>query len=226
MSQIILFNKPFQVMCQFSDCDDRTTLKHYLHDVPGFYPAGRLDYDSEGLLLLTNDGQLQHRIADPRHKLPKTYWVQVEGLPSEEALQQLRDGILLNDGPTQPATVLRIEPPAGLWPRNPPIRERRNIPTQWLEITISEGRNRQVRRMTAAAGHPTLRLIRARIGDWGLDGLEPGRHRQLEVNLPSVTTSPMNLEGGRPRHTRAASSPGNNRAKPPARRSGKPRRSR
>ncbi len=200
MSQIILFNKPFQVMCQFSDSDGRTTLKQYLQDKPGFYPAGRLDYDSEGLLLLTNDGQLQHRIADPRHKLPKTYWVQVENLPSEESLQQLRDGILLNDGPTLPANVSRMEPPPGLWPRTPPIRERRNIPTQWLEITIREGRNRQVRRMTAAAGHPTLRLIRARIGEWSLEGLQPGDHRELEVEAPSP--------GSRPRQSRNPSPAG------------------
>ncbi|MYM62217.1 pseudouridine synthase [Pseudomaricurvus sp. HS19] len=210
MSQIILFNKPFQVMCQFSDSDGRTTLKQYLHDMPGFYPAGRLDYDSEGLLLLTNDGQLQHRIADPRHKLPKTYWVQVENLPSDQALQQLRDGILLKDGPTLPARVRRMEPPPCLWQRDPPIRERRNIPTQWLEITIREGRNRQVRRMTAAAGHPTLRLIRASIGEWSLEQLQPGEHRQLEVSLPAGSTADKPA-GKRP---------------PPGNRSGSTRRSR
>lgn len=179
MSRLILFNKPFQVLCQFRDKDGRPVLADYI-PVPGVYPAGRLDHDSEGLLLLTADGELQARIADPRWKLPKTYWVQVEGNVDDTALNALRQGVVLNDGPTLPAEAERLEEP-GLWPRNPPIRYRANIPTSWIALTIREGRNRQVRRMTAAVGHPTLRLIRVAIGPWRVEGLAPGEWREVEV---------------------------------------------
>ena len=176
MGRILLFNKPFGVICQFSRGGLHPTLADYI-PLPGFYPAGRLDTDSEGLLVLTDDGQLQHRITDPRHKLPKTYWVQVEGVADEAALEQLRRGMKLSDFTTQPAEARVIDEPSGLWPRNPPIRSRKIIPTSWLELTIREGKNRQVRRMTAALGFPTLRLIRYRIGEWTLSGLEPGKWR-------------------------------------------------
>jgi 23S rRNA pseudouridine2457 synthase len=170
---LIAFNKPFNVLCQFTDSAGRRTLADYV-TVKDVYPAGRLDYDSEGLLLLTDDGALQKRIADPRHQLEKTYLAQVEGIPDEKALAALRRGVKLKDGPTAPAGVERVEEPGWLWSRDPPIRFRRDIPTAWIEITLTEGRNRQVRRMTAAAGHPTLRLVRVRIGDWPLDELRPG----------------------------------------------------
>ena len=173
MSRILLFNKPYGVICQFSRDGMHPTLADYIA-LPDFYPAGRLDTDSEGLVLLTDDGQWQHVITDPKHKLAKTYWVQVEGVPDEVALDQLRKGINLKDFVTLPAKVQRMDEPAGLWPRNPPIRERKNIPASWLQLTIHEGKNRQVRRMTAAVGLPTLRLIRYRIGEWTLDGLAPG----------------------------------------------------
>lgn len=172
---LLLFNKPFNVLSQFTDDAQRSTLRAFI-DVPGIYPAGRLDYDSEGLLLLTDDGRLQHRIANPRHKLPKTYWVQVEGNIDDAALRKLRKGVLLNDGMTRPAEARALAPPA-LWPRNPPIRVRKSIPDSWLELTIHEGRNRQVRRMTAAVGFPTLRLVRVRIGEWELGELQPGESR-------------------------------------------------
>lgn len=179
---LILFNKPYDVLCQFTDertGPPRPTLAAFI-DRPGVYPAGRLDLDSEGLLLLTDDGRLQAQIADPRFKTPKTYLVQVEGDPDEAALEALRRGVRLKDGPTLPAQVERIDDPA-LWPRNPPVRFRKNVPDCWLRMTIREGRNRQVRRMTAAVGHPTLRLVRWRIGDWTLDGLGPGQWRADET---------------------------------------------
>ena len=169
------------MLTQFADADGRATLKDYVQ-VPGVYPAGRLDRDSEGLLLLTNDGRLQARIADPRHKLAKTYWVQVEGEVGEAQLARLRAGVELNDGPTLPAEARQIAEPA-LWPRNPPVRFRKSVPTGWLELTIREGRNRQVRRMTAAVGLPTLRLVRVRIGPWSLDGLAPGEWKEVPARL-------------------------------------------
>jgi 23S rRNA pseudouridine2457 synthase len=173
--RLILFNKPYGVLPQFTDTAGRETLAAYV-PVRGVYPAGRLDRDSEGLLLLTDDGRLQHRLSDPRHKLPKTYWVQVEGEPDEAALEKLRRGIMLDERRTLPATARRIGEPA-LWPRNPPIRFRKNVPTSWLEIVLTEGRNRQVRRMTAAVGYPTLRLVRYAIGPHTLTGLAPGEWR-------------------------------------------------
>lgn len=178
MERLILFNKPFQVMCQFTDEARRATLADFIN-VPDVYPAGRLDYDSEGLLLLTNAGWLQHRIADPRHKLPKTYLVQVERIPDAQAIRQLAKGVMLSDGMTRPAKVEWIDEPK-VWPRVPPIRARKNVPTAWLRVTITEGRNRQMRRMTAAVGHPTLRLIRERIGQWELGTLAPGEWKEVK----------------------------------------------
>ena len=174
MGSILLFNKPYGVICQFSRDGLHPTLADYI-PVPDFYPAGRLDTDSEGLLVLTDDGVMQHRITDPKHKLPKTYWVQVEGVVTEGALARLRAGVQLNDGMTLPAEAQCIAEPGQLWPRDPPIRERKAIPANWISLTIREGKNRQVRRMTAAVGLPTLRLIRYRIGDWSLDALAPGQ---------------------------------------------------
>ncbi|KQM87274.1 pseudouridine synthase [Sphingomonas sp. Leaf23] len=180
MARLILLNKPYGVLSQFTDRGTegaRATLSDHVA-VPGVYPAGRLDRDSEGLLLLTDDGALQARIADPRFKLPKTYWVQVEGAPDEGALNRLRQGVVLNDGPTRPAEVAAIDPPE-LWERVPPVRFRKSVPDHWLSITIREGRNRQVRRMTAAVGLPTLRLVRWRVGAWSVEGLAPGAWREV-----------------------------------------------
>jgi 23S rRNA pseudouridine2457 synthase len=177
MAQIVLFNKPYNVLCQFTDALDRITLADYI-PIKGVYPAGRLDRDSEGLVILTDDGGLQHRIADPRHKLKKSYWVQLEGEPDHDTLVRLRKGVLLKVGMTAPAEAdLIAEPP--IWPRTPPIRFRARIPTSWLQLTIRDGRNRRVRRMTAAVGYPTLRLIRHRIGEWELADLAPGAYRIL-----------------------------------------------
>jgi 23S rRNA pseudouridine2457 synthase len=178
-TRLLLFNKPFHVLTQFSASGDRPTLAAYI-DVPGVYPAGRLDFDSEGLLLLTDDGRLQALLSQPRHRTWKTYWAQVEGIPGDDALQALRAGVELKDGPTLPAQARRIPAPQ-LWARDPPIRVRREIPDSWLELRIREGRNRQVRRMTAAVGHPTLRLVRTEVGPFSLAGLQPGEWREVEV---------------------------------------------
>ena len=175
---LIEFNKPFGVICQFSPSGAKPTLKDFLH-LPDVYPVGRLDTDSEGLLLLTDDGRLQSRIADPRHKLPKTYWAQVEGAPVDADLAPLRRGVDLGDFVTLPASVGLIDVPAKLWPRDPPVRFRKSIPTSWLTVTICEGKNRQVRRMTAKIGFPTLRLVRIAIGEWALGDLAPGQWQKI-----------------------------------------------
>jgi 23S rRNA pseudouridine2457 synthase len=188
-ARLLLLNKPFNVICQFSPHESYATLTDFVSE-PDLYPAGRLDTDSEGLTLLTDNGRLQHRITDPEHKMPKTYWAQVEGLPTEEALQRLRSGVQLKDGLTRPADadyLAKHTPidesghPLSLWERTPPIRQRQNIPTTWIQLTLREGRNRQVRRMTAAVGYPTLRLIRVQVGEWSLDGLEPGKTRWINL---------------------------------------------
>jgi 23S rRNA pseudouridine2457 synthase len=194
---LILFNKPYGVVCQFSKHETHQTLKDFI-PVPGVYAAGRLDTDSEGLLILTDDGNLQHRLSDPRHKLPKTYWVQVDGVPSDADLEPLRHGVDLGDFVTRPAQVRIISEPPGLWPRTPPIRMRKAIPTAWLEILISEGKNRQVRRMTAKVGFPTLRLIRCAIGDYVFGGLLPGQWRLTDFPLLAAS----GLQGPRSRRGR------------------------
>jgi 23S rRNA pseudouridine2457 synthase len=180
---LIAFNKPFGVACKFGPEPGRKTLADYI-DVRSVYPAGRLDTDSEGLLLLTDDGALQARVAEPRHKVAKVYWAQVEGSPSQAALDQLCKGVDLGDFTTQPARARLIEEPEGLWPRDPPIRHRAKIPTAWIELTIREGKNRQVRRMTAKVGFPTLRLVRAAIGNVGVEGLGLGAWREIAPDLP------------------------------------------
>jgi len=178
MSQLILFNKPYGVICQFSEHEKHPCLAQYI-SIKNVYPTGRLDHDSEGLLLLTDDGKLQHKIADPKHKMKKTYWVQVDNAITQRAVDQLKKGVILKDGKTQPAQARIISEPENLWPRNPPVRFRKEIPTSWIELTIQEGRNRQVRRMTAAVGFPTLRLIRYSIGGWSLADLPPGEFNKI-----------------------------------------------
>jgi 23S rRNA pseudouridine2457 synthase len=182
--QLILLNKPYGTICQFSPSEGRSTLKDFV-PVPAVYPAGRLDTDSEGLLLLTDDGRLQARIADPRHELEKRYWAQVEGIPTEDQLESLRRGVDLGEFVTRPAGAIAIAEPQGLWPRTPPIRYRAAIPTSWIEIRLREGRNRQVRRMTAKVGLPTLRLVRQSVGPWSLEGLAPGAWRREPAVLPA-----------------------------------------
>ena len=184
MARLILLNKPFQVLSCFTDPEGRTTLAQYVQ-TPDVYPAGRLDWDSEGLLLLTDDGNLQARISSPKFHQPKTYLVQVEGIPTAGQLQQLCRGVELNDGVTLPAQAEHITEPS-LWPRQPPVRERKSVPTSWIRLTIREGRNRQVRRMTAAVGLPTLRLVRWSIGDWSVESLAPGDWREISVHAPAA----------------------------------------
>lgn len=178
--RLILLNKPFRVLCQFTDKEGRATLADYI-DCPGVYAAGRLDYDSEGLVLLTSSGRMQHAISDPAHKLPKTYLVQLEGVPGRDALDKLNSGVLLNDGMTRPARAELLEKAPGLWERVPPVRFRKSVPDSWIRLTITEGKNRQVRRMTAAVGHPTLRLVRVSVGPWELGNLLPGEWKEAAI---------------------------------------------
>ncbi|AHI27708.1 pseudouridine synthase [Marinobacter similis] len=214
MANLILFNKPFRVLSQFTDDRQdsgkpvRATLADWIQ-IPGVYPAGRLDYDSEGLLLLTSEGALQHRIASPTAKMPKTYWVHVEGDITNDALSRLERGVRLKDGNTAPAKARRLNQPE-IWPRTPPVRYRESVPTSWLELTITEGRNRQVRRMTAAVGFPTLRLIRYRIGDWTLGSLLPGQHRGITVHVPTAPprrNHPGRRKPGKPHSSRSRKQP-------------------
>lgn len=212
MSRLILFNKPYGVLCQFTDEGGRPTLKDFV-SIPGVYAAGRLDTDSEGLLLLTDDGTLQHRIADPRHKLPKTYLVQVEGEPAESALAALRRGVDLGDFVTRPCEARRIVEPDWLWPRDPPVRYRKSVPTGWLEIVLREGKNRQVRRMTAKVGYPTLRLLRVAIGAWRVDALAPGEWSEGAV--PADLGPGTQRSAQEPaRHALLRTGPGRRRALP------------
>lgn len=203
MTRLIAFNKPFNVLSQFTDADKRQTLKAYI-PLADIYPAGRLDRDSEGLLLLTDDGQLQHQLSDPRHKAAKTYWVQVENIPDFSALETLQHGVQLKDGLTAPAIVRLIDSPK-VWLREPPVRFRQAIPTQWLELTISEGKNRQVRRMTAAVGHPTLRLIRVAIGPYHLENLAPGEYREVDPNFMLKSADDLDAKNYRRRDNRTRS---------------------
>ena len=201
MSQLLLFNKPYGVLTQFSRSNTSTPVLADYIELTGFYPAGRLDKDSEGLLVLTDDGKVQHCISHPRHKLVKTYWVQVEGNPPQAAIEQLRKGVLLKDGLTAPAEATSMAEPT-IWPRQPPIRYRATIPTSWLELKISEGRNRQVRRMTAAIGFPTLRLIRYAVGNWNLQGLAPGQWRCLEIDPSEICHDTHARQRASARHRR------------------------
>jgi 23S rRNA pseudouridine2457 synthase len=220
--RIVAFNKPFGVLPQFTSPDGRPCLADYL-SLPGFYPAGRLDFDSEGLMLLTDFGPWQARISQPGSTLAKAYRVQVEGTPEETALDRLRRGVSLPDGPTRPAATRRIDEPPGLWPRVPPIRERRHIPTAWLELELYEGRNRQVRRMTAAVGLPTLRLIRWAIGTWSVEGLAPGQWREIPVAEAEAVLNPDQDRG----HSRVFENRGHSRVsrENPAMPDAKPRKS-
>lgn len=209
MSRLLIFNKPYGVLCQFRDHNGRATLADYIK-VAGVYPAGRLDRDSEGLVLLTDNGALQHRISHPSFKLWKSYWVQVEGTAGEEALERLRQGVELNDGDTLPAMARPIPEPDAIWPRDPPIRYRARIPTTWISLSIREGRNRQVRRMTAAVGLPTLRLVRYAVGDITLDGLAPGAWRNADparLSGPRRTTIRNRSLDRRARHRREPENP-------------------
>ncbi len=192
MPRVLLFNKPCGVLCQFSPSAGKRTLKDFI-PIPDVYPAGRLDADSEGLVVLVGDGKLQHTISDPKMRLAKSYWVQVEGEPDAEALRRLRSGIDLGDFVALPAGARRIEQPSGLWERHPPIRVRKSIPTSWIELELHEGKNRQIRRMTAAAGYPTLRLIRSRIGPWTLNGILPGQFRLIDQPLLRNLNGPKGL---------------------------------
>lgn len=202
MAKLILLNKPFNVLCQFTDNDGRDTLANYI-SVSDVYPAGRLDFDSEGLLLLTDDGQLQHQIASPKHKMSKTYWVQVEGDLTDKAVIALANGVDLKDGKTLPAEARKMTDPE-VWSRHPPVRDRKTIPTSWLELTIQEGRNRQVRRMTAAVGFPTLRLIRYSVGQWTIAGLAPGTTSTLEVHTPAPPGDQRSTRFSKPRKRKGA----------------------
>ncbi len=201
MSTIYLLNKPYRVLSQFSDNENRDTLAKYIH-IPEIYPAGRLDFDSEGLLILTGDGAMQARIAEPRFKLRKHYWAQLEGDISEQALERLRKGVDLNDGPTAPALANRLTTPPSVWPRTPPIRFRQDQTTSWIELGITEGRNRQVRRMTAAVGFPTLRLIRHQIGPWKLENLQPGEFKKVSVHLPAKPSRKNSRPGKTSHHNK------------------------
>lgn len=210
MANLLLFNKPFDVLCQFTDDSGRTTLAHHINDpaYKGYYPAGRLDRDSEGLVILTNDGKLQQRIAHPDHKLPKTYLIQVEGAINEAAIKELNKGVTLKDGLTKPAVAACINEPS-LWPRTPPIRERINKPTSWIRITIIEGKNRQLRRMTAAVGFPTLRLIRVAIGSWNIENLPQGQYEHMQVNLPASGCKTKDKPAGNKKPPRISRNPTN-----------------